>query len=341
MRRWFATARASTGPSSMRSVAAASSACASTGRCASSARRSRSPRASATRSRSWSTASSSRPGSSGASPTRWRWRSARAAASWSPRRASPGRPRCASSSTASATPAPCPGTPTPSSPHSSWLRDEPEGLVTDRPCPACEGARLRRETRFVRVGGRNIVEVSALSIAGAATFFRDLKLSPAETEIARPILKEVIARLGFLIEVGLDYLTLDRGAATLSGGEGQRIRLATQIGSRLVGVLYILDEPSIGLHPRDNARLLAILRELRDLGNSVIVAEHDRGTIVAADHVVDLGPGGGAGGGHVVATGPPAAIMANPASLTGRYLSGAEEIPVPPHRRRGTGWSVG
>src|SRR5881296_1348493 len=225
--------------------------------------------------------------------------------------------------------------------HSSWLRDELEGLVTDRPCPACEGARLRRETRFVRVGGRNIVEASALSIAGAATFFRDLKLSPADTEIARPILKEDIARLGFLIEVGLDYLTLDRGAATLSGGEGQRIRLATQIGSRLVGVLYILDEPSIGLHPRDNARLLAMLRELRDLGNSVIVVEHDRETILAADHVVDMGPGAGVGGGHVVATGPPAAVMANPASLTGRYLSGAEEIPVPAQRRRGSGWSVG
>ena len=225
--------------------------------------------------------------------------------------------------------------------HSSWLRDELEGLVTDRPCPACEGARLRRETRFVRVGGRNIVEVSALPIADAAAFFRELELSPAETEIARPILKEVIGRLGFLIDVGLDYLTLDRGAATLSGGEGQRIRLATQIGSRLVGVLYILDEPSIGLHPRDNARLLALLRELRDLGNSVIVVEHDRETILAADHLVDMGPGAGVHGGHVVAEGSPAAVMANPASLTGRYLSGAEEIPVPTQRRRGSGWSVG
>src|SRR5439155_5458048 len=155
--------------------------------------------------------------------------------------------------------------------HSSWLRDELEGLVTDRPCPACDGTRLRRETRFVRIGERNIVEVSALPIADVVTFFRGLALSPTEAEIARPILKEVIARLGFLIDVGLEYLTLDRGAATLSGGEGQRIRLATQIGSRLVGVLYILDEPSIGLHPRDNARLLALLRELRDLGNSVIV----------------------------------------------------------------------
>src|SRR5439155_1094141 len=159
--------------------------------------------------------------------------------------------------------------------HSSWLREELEGLVTDRPCAACEGTRLRRETRFVRVGGRNIVEVAALPIGDAAAFFGGLALSPAESEIARPILKQVSARLGFLIDVGLDYLTLDRGAATLSGGEGQRIRLATQIGSRLVGVLYILDEPSIGLHPRDNARLLAMLRELRDLGNSVIVVEQD------------------------------------------------------------------
>ena len=225
--------------------------------------------------------------------------------------------------------------------HSSWLREELEGLVTDRPCAACEGTRLRRETRFVRVGGRNIVEVAALPIGDAAAFFGGLALSPAESEIARPILKQVSARLGFLIDVGLDYLTLDRGAATLSGGEGQRIRLATQIGSRLVGVLYILDEPSIGLHPRDNARLLAMLQELRDLGNSVIVVEHDRETILAADHVVDMGPGAGVHGGHVVATGPPAAIMANAASLTGRYLSGAEEIPVPPHRRRGTGWSIG
>src|SRR5437667_14191 len=225
--------------------------------------------------------------------------------------------------------------------HSSWLREELEGLVTDRPCAACEGTRLRRETRFVRVGGRNIVEVAALPIGDAAAFFGGLALSPAESEIARPILKQVSARLGFLIDVGLDYLTLDRGAATLSGGEGQRIRLATQIGSRLVGVLYILDEPSIGLHPRDNARLLAMLQELRDLGNSVIVVEHDRETILAADHVVDMGPGAGVHGGHVVATGPPAAIMATAASLTGRYLSGAEEIPVPPHRRRGTGWSIG
>src|SRR5262249_26872135 len=224
---------------------------------------------------------------------------------------------------------------------SSWLRDELEGLVSDRRCAVCEGTRLRREARFVRVGGRSIVEVNALSIAEAAAFFEALELSPGESEIARPIVKEILARLHFLIDVGLDYLTLDRAAATLSGGEGQRIRLATQIGSRPVGVLYILDEPSIGLHQRDNARLLATLRELRDLGNTVVVVEHDRDTILAADHVIDMGPGAGVHGGEVVATGPPAAILENPASLTGRYLSGAEEIPVPARRRRGIGWALG
>ncbi len=224
---------------------------------------------------------------------------------------------------------------------SAWLREDLEGLVSDRRCTACEGTRLRREARFVRVGGRSIVEVSALPIGDALAFFRGLALSPTESEIARPIVKEILARLGFLIDVGLDYLALDRGAATLSGGEGQRIRLATQIGSKLVGVLYILDEPSIGLHQRDNARLLATLRQLRDLGNTVVVVEHDRDTILAADHVIDMGPGAGVHGGRVVAAGPPAAIMADPASLTGRYLAGAEEVPVPRPRRRGSGWTIG
>ncbi len=224
---------------------------------------------------------------------------------------------------------------------SAWLREDLEGLVSDRRCTACEGTRLRREARFVRVGGRSIVEVAALPIGDALAFFRGLDLSPTEREIARPIVKEILARLGFLIDVGLDYLALDRGAATLSGGEGQRIRLATQIGSKLVGVLYILDEPSIGLHQRDNARLLATLRQLRDLGNTVVVVEHDRDTILAADHVIDMGPGAGVHGGRVVAAGPPAAIMADPASLTGRYLAGAEEVPVPRPRRRGSGWTIG
>ncbi len=224
---------------------------------------------------------------------------------------------------------------------SSWLREELEGLVVDRRCSACEGTRLRRETRFVRVAGRSIVEVSALAIGEALVFFRGLDFPPGEAEIARPVVKEIVARLGFLMDVGLDYLALDRGAATLSGGEGQRIRLATQIGSGLVGVLYILDEPSIGLHQRDNARLLATLQRLRDLGNTVVVVEHDRDTILAADHVIDMGPGAGVLGGQVVTTGPPAAVMADTASLTGRYLAGVEDIPLPARRRRTTGWTVG
>jgi excinuclease ABC subunit A len=224
---------------------------------------------------------------------------------------------------------------------SAWVRDGLEGLVSDQRCPECDGTRLRREARFVRVAGRSIVEVSALSIGEADAFFRDVALGGVEGEIAAPIVKEIAARLRFLLDVGLDYLTLDRPAATLSGGEGQRIRLATQIGSRLVGVLYILDEPSIGLHQRDNARLLETLRRLRDLGNTVVVVEHDRDTILAADHVVDMGPGAGVHGGRVVAAGPPAAVVANPASLTGQYLSGARDVPVPALRRRGNGWTVG
>jgi excinuclease ABC subunit A len=224
---------------------------------------------------------------------------------------------------------------------SVWLRDELQDLMTETTCPECEGTRLRREARFVRVGGRSIVDVAALSIADAAAFFRTLALGQQETEIARPILKEIEARLGFLLAVGLEYLTLERAAASLSGGEGQRIRLATQIGSGLVGVLYILDEPSIGLHPRDTARLLETLVRLRDLGNTVVVVEHDRDTILAADHVIDMGPGAGLHGGHVVAEGPPAAIIANSASLTGQYLAGTREVPVPAQRRRGTGWRVG
>jgi excinuclease ABC subunit A len=224
---------------------------------------------------------------------------------------------------------------------SSWLREELDGLVADRRCTACDGTRLRREARFVRIGGKSIVEVSALPVGEAARFFRSLAFRPAEAAIATPIVAEVSARLGFLVDVGLDYLALDRGAATLSGGEGQRIRLATQVGSRLVGVLYILDEPSIGLHQRDNERLLATLKRLRDLGNTVVVVEHDRDTILAADHVIDMGPGAGVHGGRVVATGPPAAIMANRDSLTGRYLSGELDVPVPAQRRRGTGWTIG
>jgi excinuclease ABC subunit A len=209
-----------------------------------------------------------------------------------------------------------------------------------RPCPACNGTRLRPEAQHVLLGGRSIVETTLLSIGEAQRFFGELSLPAQKREIARRLLEEISSRLGFLVEVGLDYLTLDRPAATLSGGEGQRLRLATQIGSSLVGVLYILDEPSIGLHPRDNTRLLRILERLRDLGNTVIVVEHDRDTILAADHVVDMGPGAGEHGGSVVAEGPPAAILAAPGSLTGEYLSGRRSIPIPASRRRGNGWAL-
>jgi excinuclease ABC subunit A len=217
---------------------------------------------------------------------------------------------------------------------SEQVREDLEKYMNVMPCPTCEGARLKKEALFVRVGGRNICEISALSIADALAFFESLNLSEKETEIARRILKELRERLNFLVNVGLEYLSLDRSSGTLSGGEGQRIRLATQIGSSLVGVLYILDEPSIGLHQRDNARLLKTLMRLRDLGNTVLVVEHDEETILEADHVIDMGPGAGVHGGEVVAQGTPAEVMANPHSLTGRYLSGELLIPVPRKRRQ-------
>jgi excinuclease ABC subunit A len=216
--------------------------------------------------------------------------------------------------------------------------DDFAAYLSARRCPVCKGSRLRPEAEHVRVGGRSIVETTRLSVAEARDFFGDLALSPQKGEIARRLLDEIGSRLGFLLEVGLDYLTLDRPAATLSGGEGQRLRLATQIGSSLVGVLYILDEPSIGLHPRDNARLLGILRRLRDVGNTVLVVEHDRDTILAADHIVDMGPGAGEAGGRLVAEGTPAAVMSTPASVTGQYLSRRRQIPLPEGRRRGNGW---
>ncbi len=220
---------------------------------------------------------------------------------------------------------------------SEAVREELERYMSVRPCPECGGARLRREARHVRIAGRAIHEVTAMSVAQALPFVESLPLSRREAEIAQRILKEIRERLSFMADVGLEYLTLDRSASTLSGGEGQRIRLATQIGASLVGVLYILDEPSIGLHQRDNARLLATLKRLRDLGNTVLVVEHDEDTILAADYVVDMGPGAGARGGYVVAAGTPAEIMAHPESLTGQYLSGRLEIPVPPRRRRPDG----
>src|SRR5687767_415441 len=209
--------------------------------------------------------------------------------------------------------------------------------MAERLCPACGGARLRRESLGIKIGGRSIADVVRLTIKEAARFFEALVLTEREALIARRVLKEIRERLGFLRDVGLDYLTLDRPAGTLAGGEGQRIRLATQIGSSLVGVLYILDEPSIGLHQRDNRRLLDTLKRLRDLGNTVLVVEHDEDTIRAADYVLDLGPGAGELGGHVVAFGTPDEIIANPRSLTGQFLSGARAIPVPAERRKGSG----
>ena len=215
-------------------------------------------------------------------------------------------------------------------------REEFEELMSSRPCEACGGARLRPESLAVSIGEKNISEVTALTIRDAGPFFNSLQLTTREEAIARPVLKEIRERLGFLHSVGLSYLTLDRSAATLSGGEGQRIRLATQIGSRLTGVLYILDEPSIGLHQRDNRKLLDTLCAMRDLGNTVVVVEHDEETIRAADHVVDLGPGAGELGGEVVAQGTPDEIVGNPASLTGRYLAGVERIDLPAERRAPT-----
>ncbi len=217
---------------------------------------------------------------------------------------------------------------------SDQVREELEEYMSSSPCPSCDGARLRKETLAVRVADLNIAEVTALSVERAREFFEKIKLTAREQAIARVILKEIRDRLGFLHNVGLGYLTLDRSAATLAGGESQRIRLATQIGSRLTGVLYVLDEPSIGLHQRDNRRLLDTLLAMRDLGNTVIVVEHDEETIRTADHVVDLGPGAGLRGGEVVVSGTPAEVQAHPKSLTGRYLARELQIEVPAQRRR-------
>ena len=217
------------------------------------------------------------------------------------------------------------------------VRREIETFMAERPCPTCGGARLRRESLAIKLAGRSLFDVVRLTIKDAAVFFDTLTLSERDAVIARRVLKEIRERLGFLMNVGLEYLTLERPAGTLSGGEGQRIRLATQIGSGLVGVLYILDEPSIGLHQRDNRRLLETLKRLRDLGNTVLVVEHDEETIRSADFVVDLGPGAGELGGYLVALGTPDEIMANPDSLTGQYLSRRLEIATPSQRRKGSG----
>ena len=220
---------------------------------------------------------------------------------------------------------------------SDWSREDIEEYMSSKPCPTCKGARLKSDTLAVKVGGKNIYEVTRLTIAECQEFFGSLELTAREQMIAQQILKEINARLGFLLNVGLDYLTLDRAAGTLSGGEAQRIRLATQIGSGLVGVLYILDEPSIGLHQRDNNRLLDTLKHLRDVGNTLLVVEHDEDTMYTADHVIDIGPRAGEHGGRVVAQGTVEDIKACPESITGQYLSGVQYIPIPASRRQTNG----
>lgn len=216
---------------------------------------------------------------------------------------------------------------------SDWMREEYESYMSVKSCPACKGARLKPEALAVKVGGKSISETTALTVAECKSFFEQLDLTSREAAIAAQIMKEINARLGFLLNVGLDYLTLARAAGTLSGGEAQRIRLATQIGSGLVGVLYILDEPSIGLHQRDNNRLLDTLKHLRDVGNTLIVVEHDEDTMYAADHIIDIGPAAGAGGGYVVAEGTVEEIKASEESITGQYLSRKKAIPVPKERK--------
>lgn len=220
---------------------------------------------------------------------------------------------------------------------SNYMKAELEAYYGNRPCPDCRGARLKPESLAVTVGGLSIDRFTRLTVSDALQFVENLRLSEMQTRIAARILKEIKARLGFLENVGLNYLTLSRAAGTLSGGEAQRIRLATQVGSGLVGVLYILDEPSIGLHQRDNGRLLATLKNLRDLGNTLIVVEHDEETIESADYVVDVGPRAGVHGGEIVAVGTPREIADNPASLTGQYLSGRKKIGIPDSRREGNG----
>ena len=220
---------------------------------------------------------------------------------------------------------------------SDYIREQMEKYMGTRPCPSCDGYRLKEESLAVKVNDVHIGQVSNLSITEADGFFKNLELSEKDMQIAKLILREIGERIGFLINVGLDYLTLSRAAGTLSGGEAQRIRLATQIGSRLTGVLYILDEPSIGLHQRDNDRLIGTLKSMRDIGNTLIVVEHDEDTMMAADYLIDIGPGAGAAGGQIVSAGTPAEVMNDPTSLTGQYLSGKKFIPLPIERRKSDG----
>ena len=221
---------------------------------------------------------------------------------------------------------------------SEGMREAYEEYMAEETCPACRGQRLKPEARAVTIGGKSLPEVSEMSILECRSFFRDLQLEGSRAVIASRILKEIDARLGFLSDVGLGYLTLARAAGSLSGGEAQRIRLATQIGSALMGVLYVLDEPSIGLHQRDNAKLIATLKKMRDLGNTVLVVEHDEETMYAADHIIDVGPGAGLHGGYIVAEGTAEDLKKCPESLTGQYLSGAKRIPVPAVRRKPAGY---
>ncbi|WP_144461283.1 excinuclease ABC subunit UvrA [Siminovitchia fortis] len=216
---------------------------------------------------------------------------------------------------------------------SDYIREQMEKYMAEQPCPRCSGYRLKEESLAVKIENKHIGQVTELSIQDAAQFFKTIHLTEKEMQIAHMILKEIDERLSFLVNVGLDYLTLSRAAGTLSGGEAQRIRLATQIGSRLTGVLYVLDEPSIGLHQRDNDRLIGTLKNMRDIGNTLIVVEHDEDTILAADYLIDIGPGAGVHGGEVVACGTPKEVMKQHDSLTGQYLSGKKFIPLPPERR--------
>ena len=227
-----------------------------------------------------------------------------------------------------------------SHPMSKFMQEAMSKYLTELPCDVCHGKRLNEKALAVKVMGKDLAQASDLSIREALNFFNHVDLSEQEAVIAKPILKEVRDRLNFLVSVGLDYLTLSRSAGTLSGGEAQRIRLATQIGSNLSGVMYVLDEPSIGLHQRDNDRLIASLKRMRDLGNSLIVVEHDDETMRAADYLIDMGPGAGVYGGQVMAAGTPKEIMANPNSLTGQYLTGKKFVPVPLERRKGNGQQI-
>ncbi|KZE36423.1 ABC-ATPase UvrA [Bhargavaea cecembensis] len=223
---------------------------------------------------------------------------------------------------------------------SDWIREQMEKYMAERPCPTCGGDRLKEEALAVKIAGLNISQVTRFPITEAVDFFEGLNLSENDRAIAKLILREINSRLGFLVNVGLDYLSMSRAAGTLSGGEAQRIRLATQIGSKLSGVLYILDEPSIGLHQRDNDKLIGTLKEMRDLGNTLIVVEHDEDTMMAADHLIDIGPGAGLHGGEIIAQGTPQEVAEDPDSITGAYLSGRKFIPVPVERRKPDGRTV-